>query len=182
MKLFSIQIYRVQSTKTVYESFTDKMFVNASASKAKGLSVYVNLVEEFTELFTDVSLVVDLNDNNEYDFDLVRRTIDTCRLFKEPTYEPVIQFLYKLFVDGGNFPTDCPIKKVATFSLEGFCKKYFAKFFCFRVSTISKTCMSIRKIYRKWCPKKKQFWRSNICQRKIKKWSFWPITKYILRC
>lgn len=70
------------------------------------------MLEEFNDVYTEVSLVVDLNDKNVYDFDVVRRSIDTCRLFKEPTYEPVIQFLYKQFLNNGNFPTECPIKKV----------------------------------------------------------------------
>lgn len=106
------QTYRIQSTKAVYESFSDKFLLNVTIDRIKGLTVYLNLLEEFNELYTDVSLVVDLNNKNEYDFDVVRRTINTCRLFKEPTYEPVVQFLYKLFLGNGNFPTKCPIKKV----------------------------------------------------------------------
>lgn len=106
------QIYRIHSTKSVYESLTNKMFVNATVSKVKGVTIYLDVLQDFNELYTDVSLVVDLNDKNVYDFDVVRRTIDTCKLFKEPTYEPVIQFLYKLFLNSGNFPTECPIKKV----------------------------------------------------------------------
>lgn len=105
-------MYRIQSTKTVYESLTDKLFLNASVSKIKGLTIYIDLLEDFNEIYTEVSLVLDLNNKNEYDFDVVRRTIDTCRLFKDPTYEPVIQYLYKLFLNSGNFPTECPIKKV----------------------------------------------------------------------
>lgn len=86
--------------------------MNASVSRIKGLTIYLDVLEEFNEIYTEVSLVVDLNDKNEYDFDVVRRTINTCRLFKEPTYEPVVQYLYKLFLNSGNFPTECPIKKV----------------------------------------------------------------------
>ncbi|XP_037024582.1 uncharacterized protein LOC119066304 [Bradysia coprophila] len=104
-------IYQIQSTKAVYESLTDKVLVNATVSKLTGLTVYLNVFEEFAELLTDVSLMVDLNDRNTYDFDVVRRTINTCRLFSEPTYEPVVQFLYKLFLNSGNFPRECPIRK-----------------------------------------------------------------------
>ncbi len=107
-----MQTYRIHSSKAVYENFSDKMLLNVSVSKLKGLTVYLNLVEDFNELYTDVSLLVDINDKNDYDFDVVKRTINTCRLFKEPTYEPVIQYLYKLFLSSGNFPTDCPIRKV----------------------------------------------------------------------
>lgn len=94
------------------------MVVNATVSKLKGLTVYLNVFEEFKELLTDVSLVVDLYDTNTYDFDVVRRTINTCQLFNEPTYEPVIQFLYKMFLGSGNFPRVCPIKKVSFFDLQ----------------------------------------------------------------
>lgn len=88
------------------------MTVNVSVSKIKGLTVYLNVLEDFNDLYTEVRLVVDLNDKNEFDFDVVKRTINTCRLFNETTYEPVIQVLYKEYLKNGNFPTQCPIKKV----------------------------------------------------------------------
>lgn len=93
------------------------MVVNATVDKIKGLTIYLNVVEDLYEIYTDVSLVVDLNDKNDYDFEVVKRTINTCRLFKESSYEPVVQFLYKLFLRSGNFPTECPIKKVNNFNI-----------------------------------------------------------------
>lgn len=86
--------------------------MNASVSLAKGLTLYLDVLEELDELYTEVSLVVDLNDKNEYDFDVVRRSFDTCKLFKDPTYEPVVQFLYRMFLEKGFFPSECPIKPV----------------------------------------------------------------------
>lgn len=157
------------------------MFVNASVSRIKGLTVYLNLLEDLNELYTEVSLVVDLNDKNEYDFDVVRRTINTCRLFKDATYEPVVQYLYKLFLNSGNFPTACPIKKVIFLFVNTELLRSFVQKFPYRAFTISKIWKAIPRIFQKWCPKRKQCWRSNICPRKIKKWNFWFITKYILR-
>lgn len=129
-------IYAIQSTKAVYENLSDRLLLNASVNVLKGLTIYLNVFEEFDELYTEVSLMVDINDKNDYDFDVVRRTINTCRLFKDPTYEPVIQYLYKLFLARGNFPTDCPIQKVQH---QNNSKRFSVLSFFFRDCTISKT-------------------------------------------
>lgn len=112
LKSFTFQNYRVAATKAKCESLTDKMQLNISITETGGLNLYVNLKEDLHDLYTSVILAVDLNNHGEYDFDMVKRTVNCCKLFKDHSYEPVVQFLYKIFLDNGHFPTDCPVKKV----------------------------------------------------------------------
>lgn len=100
------------ATKAKCESLTDKIQLNISITETGGLNLYINIKKDLHALYTTVNLAVDLSENDEYDFDVVKRTVDCCKLFKDPTYEPVVQFLYKIFLDSGHFPTNCPVKKV----------------------------------------------------------------------
>lgn len=100
-------------TKAKSESLTDKAELNISITESGGLSLYINLKEDLHNIYTTVNLAVNLHTDDEYDFDLVKRTVDCCKLFKDPSYEPVVQFFYKIFLENGHFPTDCPVKKVS---------------------------------------------------------------------
>lgn len=99
-------------TKAKSESLTDKVQLNISITESGGLSLYINLKEDLHDIYTTVNLAVNLNTDDEYDLDLVKRTVNCCKLFKDSSYEPVVQILYKLFLENGHFPTDCPVKKV----------------------------------------------------------------------
>lgn len=100
------------ATKAKCESLTSKIQLNISITDTGGIGLFINLTEDLHGLYTSVNLAVDLNNQDEYDFVIVKRTVDCCKLFKDPTYEPVIQLLYKFFLDSGHFPTNCPVKKV----------------------------------------------------------------------
>lgn len=59
-----------------------------------------------------VELFLQSPDTHLYDMEVVNRTIDICRLFKNILYEPLIQIIYGIALESGDFPNSCPIKPV----------------------------------------------------------------------
>lgn len=63
------------------------------------------------DMFVQFEFYVD-SGSGKYEMEIANRTINICRLFREPRYEPILQILYKLVIQHGNFPKRCPIQKV----------------------------------------------------------------------
>lgn len=90
----------------------DIVEVNATTHENGHFSVYLNLKKNVLQPFAKIELYMD-SGNGLCDMKMTNETIDICRFFRDKRYLPVIQVIYRNFVDQGNFPTACPIKKVS---------------------------------------------------------------------
>lgn len=53
------------------------------------------------------------SDNGNYNIELLNRTIDLCKFYKNKRYEPILQAIFKLFEEYmPNWFTRCPTNKV----------------------------------------------------------------------
>lgn len=89
------------------------MELNATISENDdGLSVYINLKKDIQKPFAKIEFYMD-SGNGLFDLKYMNETIDVCRFLRDKKYLPVIQLLYKFYVEQGTFPTACPVKKVS---------------------------------------------------------------------
>lgn len=63
--------------------------------------------------FSRVEIFLQSPDTGRYDMELLNRTIDICTFFRNSLYEPLLQIIYGLMLENGNFPKSCPLKTVS---------------------------------------------------------------------
>lgn len=63
-------------TKALYEVLSDDVDLNISINENGYLSLYIYLPEDVLHPYFGVNLVVDSDNDNEHDFDVVKRTLN----------------------------------------------------------------------------------------------------------
>lgn len=76
----------------------------------------VNIIETVKSTYSHIELFLQSADG-KYDLEIMNRTIDLCRLFRDVTYEPILQVGYRLYKSSSNFLRSCFIKKVIAMHL-----------------------------------------------------------------
>lgn len=76
------------------------------------MNMYLTVKEQIAHPFTRVEIFMQSPDSNRYDLELINRTIDSCKLFKNSLYEPLMQLIYGIMLEYGDFPRSCPLKVV----------------------------------------------------------------------
>lgn len=76
-----------------------------------GISLFLNVKKPVQRPFARFEVFVD-SGNGLIDLKYINKTIDMCRFFREKTYMPFLQIIYRTVVDQGNYPTSCPIRQV----------------------------------------------------------------------
>lgn len=82
------------------------------AIKNSSLNVYLNVKEQFNHSFAHVEIFMESPESGRYDTEVFNRTVDACKLFKDSLYEPLMQLIYAIMLEYGEFPTSCPVKPV----------------------------------------------------------------------
>lgn len=100
---FEIEKFNTQSFSKVIE-------MNVTLSHSQ-ITIYFNVLENLPNVFTNTVLNFESSDGI-YDMEMVNRTIDYCKFFRDKRYEPILQIFHKIFLTGSNTPRRCPIKKV----------------------------------------------------------------------
>lgn len=95
-------------SSTVY---SDKYVVNASVSK-NALNLYFQINEDLSHPMASVEIYLESTDNGQYNIELMNRTIDLCTFFSNKFYEPLIQIIFGILKQYGDFPDSCPVKRV----------------------------------------------------------------------
>ncbi|KAJ6632809.1 hypothetical protein Bhyg_17551, partial [Pseudolycoriella hygida] len=98
------------------ESFSTKCECNTSVTPPGFLNVHINMLEAVHNRYSHTELYLQ-SDNGKYDLEVVNRTVDMCRFFRDVTYEPILQVAFKLFKSNSKFFTSCFIKK-GSYSIE----------------------------------------------------------------
>lgn len=103
--------FRIHNYNLSAYSLSDKVSINASIINLEGVSLYINVKKNIERPFIRFEIYVD-SGKGITDLKYLNETVDMCRFFKNKTYLPFIQILYRILVDQGNYPSSCPIKKV----------------------------------------------------------------------
>lgn len=74
----------------------------------------VEILESVKSTYSAIELFLQSLDG-KYDLEIVNRTIDLCRLFRDVTYEPILQVGLRLYKSNPNFIKSCFIKKVVLY-------------------------------------------------------------------
>lgn len=103
--------FRLAVTKMSIKSFVNYGEVNSSISTSGAISIYVNILQDISEMNAKVVILIESSSGN-YDLELVNKTINVCEFFRNRRYEPMLQVFYKSINKGGNLPKSCPLRKV----------------------------------------------------------------------
>lgn len=105
-RTFTIDL--TNSTSTVQ---SDKVNLNVTINN-NSLNIYFTVKEQIAHLFARLEMFMQSSDSNRYDIELINRTMDSCKFFKDSLYEPLMQLIYGIMLEHGNFPRTCPVKVV----------------------------------------------------------------------
>lgn len=103
--------YTVQFKNVTSYSLNDICQINSSISNANSISVFVNVGRTIPSYYTKSLIKIETSDGI-YGLELINKTLDTCKFFDDPTYEPIVQVFYRELTRTGTFPKRCPIEKV----------------------------------------------------------------------
>lgn len=90
--------------------------MNVTISPGGALNLFIKPSMDFDQFFITMVLKFSTKSSDNFDVNFMNKTIDFCKLVKEPRYEPLIKLGYKIFSEKTHLPQRCPIKKVV------FCK------------------------------------------------------------
>lgn len=74
--------------------------------------MYFTVKEQITNPLARIEIILQSPDTGRYEMEVLNRTIDTCKLLRNRLYEPLIQIIYGIMLEYGNFPRSCPLKMV----------------------------------------------------------------------
>lgn len=78
---------------------------------------YFTVYEQLSHLYGHVEIFLQSADSGRYDVELINRTIDMCKMFENNLYEPLMQLIYGIMLEHGNFPKSCPVKPVCSLKI-----------------------------------------------------------------
>lgn len=94
------------------ETYSPKCRLNASFGNAGKFDLYVEFVNTIRNPFMHTGLYFE-SDSGKYDLEVLNRTIDLCKFYKNKRYEPILQVIFKLFADTlSHWARRCPMTKV----------------------------------------------------------------------
>lgn len=126
--------FQIKITNVSSKSYVDFLEMNSSISTNGALSLYINAVQDVSNLHAKVVILV-LSSSGNYDLVLANTTVDVCEFYRNKKYVPILQMFYRTFTKTGTFPKSCPIRKVKI--SDNFFRKVL-NFELFRICTSSK--------------------------------------------
>lgn len=104
---FSILI--ANHTEEIYSS---KVQLNATFTESNKFNFNVEFLEIVREPFLHVGLYFESSEG-VHDLEIMNRTIDLCKFYKNKRYEPILQVIFKLFEETmSHWTKSCPMQKV----------------------------------------------------------------------
>lgn len=80
------------------------------------MNMNLDILETVKSAFGSVEIFLQSTDG-KYDLELMNRTVDLCRLFRDITYEPMLQVGMRLSKSSSNYLTGCFMKKVISLNV-----------------------------------------------------------------
>ncbi|KAJ6645473.1 hypothetical protein Bhyg_00679 [Pseudolycoriella hygida] len=101
--------YELNFLNLTYGAESSDIEINATISQNGMMTLNSFLYKPIADYYMQVTISFDDGTGN-YGNTFINKTIDICKFFSTPTYEPIIQLYYKaLMKHENNFPTICPI-------------------------------------------------------------------------
>lgn len=110
MLLLPQRPYDIKLSNLSFYSESNIIWANITMNDSV-VDAYVDLRRSFQQFYVHMSVDVDL-ENGKFEFKVMNRTIDVCRLFRDRKYAPFVQMLYRSLLPSCNCPSRCPIEKV----------------------------------------------------------------------
>lgn len=82
--------------------------MNASRVHMEGILLFVNVKKPLQRPIARFEIYVN-SGNGLIDLKYINETIDMCRFFREKTYMPLLQIIYRTIEDQGNYPKSCKV-------------------------------------------------------------------------
>lgn len=107
--------YTIIISNHTAEAYSSKCRVNSSFGDLRSprfLDLNVELLTIIRNPFMHTELYFE-SDNGKFDMEVVNRTVDLCKFYKNKKYEPVVQVVFKLLEDYlTHWFSSCPMNKV----------------------------------------------------------------------
>lgn len=104
--------FRIDIINLTTVALSPKCRANASLTNSAVISVNIQLLDNIKKPFSYVAIFLE-SSSGTYDMEIMNRTIDMCRFYRDIKYEPILQVGVRLFQQASSFPTLCPIRKVS---------------------------------------------------------------------
>lgn len=95
-------------------SANKNVVVNITVYNDGAIDLFLDLKESLQNMYVHSEFFFEWSNagNTNLELEIMNRTIDACKFFRDVRYEPILQMIYKSALEFGNFPTKCPIPKV----------------------------------------------------------------------
>lgn len=93
------------------ECFSPKCRANSSITYPGLMNVNLEILQTVKSTHSHIEIFLQ-SDDGIYDLEIMNRTVDMCRFFRDLSYEPILQVGLKLYKSSSNFLTSCFMKKV----------------------------------------------------------------------
>lgn len=103
--------YKIIISDHSEEIYSPKCRINASFGDSGKFNYYVEYLSNIRFLFIHTAIYFQ-SDDGKYDLELLNRTVDLCKFYKNKRYEPILQAAYKVFEDYTTHWFKCPVNKV----------------------------------------------------------------------
>lgn len=104
--------YRIILSNQTNETFSPKCRSNASIDNLGRFSLHAQILNVIKHPFMHQAIFFE-SDDGRYDMELINRTVDLCKFYKNKRYEPILQVIFKLFENYfTHWLTSCPMYKV----------------------------------------------------------------------
>lgn len=105
--------FKIIISNITAEAYSSKCRVNASVVDGSIIrEINIELLTTVRNPFIYVKLYFE-SDNGKYDMELLNRTVDLCKFYKDKRYEPIVQVVFNIFYDiSGHWIKRCPLSAV----------------------------------------------------------------------
>lgn len=102
---------QVVFTKLAYNYNKEFGEANATLSAHGSVSFFVKSTVNIDRLFLTSLVQFSSDGTDNFDINFTNKTVDICKLSRNPRYEPLIQLVFKILSEKVHLPR-CPVKKV----------------------------------------------------------------------
>lgn len=104
--------YKIVISNHTEQIFSPKCRINATFADSGKFNLYVEFLNIIRNPFMHTALYFE-SENGKYDMEVLNRTVDLCKFYKNKRYEPILQVIFKLFADYlVHWARGCPMHKV----------------------------------------------------------------------
>ncbi len=99
-------------TNSAYNYANDAAEANATLSADGSITFFAKPLVEVKQIFLTVVIKFSNDGSENFDIDFMNKTINLCKMFYNPRYEPLIQLVVKIISVKVRLPQRCPVRKV----------------------------------------------------------------------